>query len=86
MRTLKEAVTECKGVTAASTLLGVTPPRLSNWIERGVPVEHCAQVHEVLGVARWVLRPDDWHRIWPELIGTDGAPVVPEATQAAAES
>ena len=25
-------------------------------------------------VRRWDLRPDDWHRIWPELIGTDGAP------------
>lgn len=24
----------------------------------------------------WDLRPDDWHRIWPELIGTEGAPPV----------
>ena len=24
-------------------------------------------------VRRQDLRPDDWHRIWPELIGTDGA-------------
>jgi DNA-binding transcriptional regulator YdaS (Cro superfamily) len=33
-------------------------------------------------VPRWVLRPADWHRIWPELIGADGAPEVPEtATQ-----
>ena len=22
------------------------------------------------------LRPDDWHLIWPELVGTDGAPEV----------
>lgn len=29
-------------------------------------------------VARWDSRPDDWYRIWPELIGTDGAPEVPE--------
>jgi len=28
-------------------------------------------------VRRWDLRPDDWHRIWPELIGADGAPDVP---------
>lgn len=27
-------------------------------------------------VRRWDLRPDDWHRIWPELIGADGAPAV----------
>lgn len=25
-------------------------------------------------VRRWELRPDDWHRIWPELLGVDGAP------------
>ncbi|WAC75331.1 YdaS family helix-turn-helix protein [Roseateles sp. SL47] len=28
-------------------------------------------------VRRWTLRPDDWHVIWPELVGTDGAPSVP---------
>lgn len=27
-------------------------------------------------VRRWDLRPEDWHRIWPELIGTKGAPKV----------
>lgn len=27
-------------------------------------------------VREWHLRPDDWHRIWPELIGADGAPPV----------
>lgn len=30
-------------------------------------------------VMRWDLRPADWHRIWPELIGADGAPSVPES-------
>jgi DNA-binding transcriptional regulator YdaS (Cro superfamily) len=28
---------------------------------------------------RWDLRPKDWHLIWPELIGADGAPELPEA-------
>jgi DNA-binding transcriptional regulator YdaS (Cro superfamily) len=27
-------------------------------------------------IRRWHLRQDDWHRIWPELIGTDGAPAI----------
>lgn len=27
-------------------------------------------------VRRWDTRPDDWHLIWPELIGVDGAPAV----------
>ena len=26
---------------------------------------------------RWDLRRADWHRIWPELVGTQGAPVPP---------
>ncbi len=29
---------------------------------------------------RWDLRPNDWHLIWPELIGTDGAPKIPTQT------
>jgi DNA-binding transcriptional regulator YdaS (Cro superfamily) len=28
-------------------------------------------------VREWMLRPDDWHRIWPELVGAEGAPPVP---------
>lgn len=32
------------------------------------------------GDALWDLRPDDWHRIWPELIGAEGAPE-PQAEQ-----
>lgn len=30
-------------------------------------------------VRRWDLRPEDWFRHWPELIGRKGAPVVREA-------
>ena len=67
MKTLKQAVDD-KGLTAAASLLEVTPQRLSNWIERGVPTERCAQVESVLGVARQTLRPDDWQSIWPELV------------------
>lgn len=29
-------------------------------------------------IRRWDLRPDDWRLIWPELIGAEGAPVIPE--------
>lgn len=34
-------------------------------------------------VMRWDLRPEDWHRIWPELIGAMGAPDVPAEAKAA---
>ncbi len=27
---------------------------------------------------RWHLRVKDWHLIWPELVGTDGAPAAPK--------
>lgn len=33
---------------------------------------------------RWHLRPNDWPRIWPELIGAEGAPEVQDDQQAAA--
>ena len=29
-------------------------------------------------VKRWDLRPKDWFTYWPELIGTEGAPQVPQ--------
>lgn len=35
-------------------------------------------------VRRWDLRPDDWHRIWPELIGSEGAPAVADEARDAA--
>lgn len=31
-----------------------------------------------LELRRWDLRPNDWHLIWPELIGTEGAPSIKE--------
>jgi DNA-binding transcriptional regulator YdaS (Cro superfamily) len=30
---------------------------------------------------RWDLRPRDWHEIWPELIGAEGAPKVSRAAR-----
>lgn len=42
-----------------------------------VAIEKCTGA----AVRRWHLRPDDWHLIWPELIGTEGAPAVPATTE-----
>lgn len=82
METLKQAV-EAKGLKVSADLLAVTPQRLSNWMERGVPVEHCASVEAELGVSRKTLRPDDWQTIWPELADAATAPVRGEAQEAA---
>lgn len=54
---------------------------------RGVPAERAADIERACDglVRRWDLRPGDWHRIWPELIGAEGAPAVP-AENASAEN
>jgi DNA-binding transcriptional regulator YdaS (Cro superfamily) len=46
---------------------------------RSLAPEQCVLVERQSGaqVRRWDLRPNDWHRIWPELIDTPGAPPVP---------
>jgi hypothetical protein len=37
-------------------------------------------------VRRWDIRPKDWHRIWPELIGAAGAPQIPTCEPADAKA
>lgn len=60
--------------------IGAHAPDLSRWAsgDRPVPIERCVAIERATGgaVRRWDLRPDDWHRIWPELIGQPGAPAV----------
>jgi DNA-binding transcriptional regulator YdaS (Cro superfamily) len=45
--------------------------------------ENCVAIEQATEgrVRRWDLRPEDWHRIWPELIGTEGAPALPETKE-----
>ena len=69
------------GFSALAKLIGVTPSAPHMWKARGVvPSDHCAAIEAATDrtVMRWDLRPDDWHRIWPELIGQPGAPAIPE--------
>lgn len=40
------------------------------------------EIQSERAVMRWHLRSEDWHRIWPELIGTEGAPSIQEARAA----
>lgn len=71
-----------RGRTAAvAREVGIAPAYLSQIANgtRPVPAEHCAALERATGgkVRRWDLRPEDWHRIWPELQGTEGAPPAP---------
>ncbi len=75
---------------AVALSVGVSPTFLSQ-IANGVrpaPADHCAAIERSTGgsVRRWDLRPTDWHRIWPELIGAEGAPAVPQAHEEARDA
>lgn len=53
--------------------LNVTPGMVSHWVSGRRPVNpaQCVLIEQVTegSVTRKDLRPDDWHLIWPELIG-----------------
>jgi DNA-binding transcriptional regulator YdaS (Cro superfamily) len=81
------------GMTAFAAALGIKPIYLSQLAARQDGREPspalCVDIERAtdLKVRRWDLRPKDWYRIWPELIGTAGAPdtepeTIPEAKAA----
>jgi DNA-binding transcriptional regulator YdaS (Cro superfamily) len=74
MSKLRETVDQL-GLANVARRLGITSQRLSNWLERGVPVEKCYALERALEgqVTRKDLR-GDWREIWPELVEV-GAPV-----------
>lgn len=73
----------CHGRAAAlADELGYARSQISQWAHgvRPVPVMAALDIERYTqgAVMRWDLRPNDWHLIWPELIGTAGAPPVPD--------
>lgn len=85
MSTTQTPVEKAVGIVGTQAelarLIGVTPPVVNQWIKgvRPVPVEKCTAIERATsgGVRRWELRPDDWHRIWPELGKDKSAPTIP---------
>lgn len=69
------------GVTALAGRLGVHPVYLSQLAARQngrePSPELCVSIERATegAVTRRDLRPHDWDRIWPELIGAEAAPV-----------
>jgi DNA-binding transcriptional regulator YdaS (Cro superfamily) len=67
-------------IAAVARAVGMAPAFLWQIANkrREMPVEYGARIEVATGhhVRRWDLRPDDWHLIWPELVGTEGAPVI----------
>lgn len=74
---LHDYVTEERGrASALAAALGISPVLITQWCKsRPVPVERCAAIEQATGgaVTRRDLRPDDWARIWPELVDAKAA-------------
>lgn len=62
---------------------GLSKQTINEWPRKGIPVPYCAGVEEECEreFRRWDFRPDDWWLIWPELIGSTGAPAIPVQTE-----
>jgi DNA-binding transcriptional regulator YdaS (Cro superfamily) len=78
---IEQACQELGSQAVLAALLKVTPPTVNQWVKgvRPIPIEACVAIEQATNgrIMRWDLRPDNWHLIWPELIGKDGAPEVP---------
>ena len=64
--------------------LGLNPDQVRQWRHahdnRQPSPANCVDIERLTNraVMRWDLRPDDWWKIWPELVGLEGAPAVPQ--------
>jgi hypothetical protein len=78
---VKRAVDRFDGSpTKMAAALGgdVLRQHVEHWLKVGrVPPEHAPAVTAKTSVPLWELRPDDWYKIWPYLIGAAGAPAIP---------
>ena len=83
-----EAIAEAGGPSKVAEELKVSAQAVCFWRDgkRTMPPEHGATLERLSPRkgCRWHVWPDDWHRIWPELIGTEGAPDVPAVAREAA--
>jgi DNA-binding transcriptional regulator YdaS (Cro superfamily) len=70
MNALQKAVSIAGSQKALADQIGVVQSAVANWLKReSVPAEHCLPIEKATGgrVTRQELRPDDAHRIWPDL-------------------
>lgn len=80
---IETAAGACGGLAKLAELMGESAQTVSNWRARGVPIQKCAQLERATAgiVTRRDLRPNDWDRIWPELVDAEGAPAAPAAQE-----
>ncbi len=88
---IQASIAHFKSQAALAKALGYEDQRgIAPWVrgDRPLPPQLCVQLERASEgvVKRWHIRPDDWHLIWPELIGTEGAPQVPAEPATVGES
>lgn len=85
---LSEYVGSPRGrVGALAATLGVSGSLVTQWAAgKAVSAERCVDIERATdrAVMRWDLRPNDWHLVWPELVGAEGAPAIPQEVRDAA--
>lgn len=68
---IRRAVSIVGNGTLLAKQLGVTAVTISDWAsgKRPIPIKRCVEIEVLTNgqVTRQLLRPDDWHEIWPEL-------------------
>ena len=77
-----ELIDALGGTFAVAAIFNIKPPSVSGWKEAGrIPADklmRLAPIAEARGITtRRELFPEDWRLIWPELVGTEGAPDLP---------
>jgi len=84
MNQIEAAIEAAGGPSRVAKELGVSVQAVCFWRDgkREIPPEHLAILEGLCGgaVRRWHMRPKDWHLIWPELVGMQGAPAIEAAT------
>lgn len=72
MEALKRAIEIVGSQASLASSIGVKQQHVWNWLNRGdaIPTEYCYPIEQATkgAVTRQDLRPDDWQRIWPELV------------------
>ena len=71
METLRRAIKIIGTQQTTADTLGVRQSTLAGWLKREqVPAQYCAMLEIATGgqIIREELWPDDWQRIWPELV------------------
>ena len=77
------ACAECGSQANLARAIGLSPAMVNQMTKgiRTLPIEHGAAIEIASNyrVMRWDFFPNEWYRIWPELIGMEGAPDFPQA-------